>query len=228
MEQEIVKKIKKLLALSQSDNKHEAESAMLKAQELLVKYNLEIKEVNEFKEQDVNEDITEITFTKAKWKGKLAGLIANNFKCKMYYMTYRHHAVTFLGLDEDVSICKVMTEYAIKLIKSESKKIAKNYRDNGLSTKGIENDFALGFIEGLRKKFNEQKANNQEWGLVLVIPKEVQQVYSNIKFNGKGVKPPEYTGHKDVYYEGVEVGENFGINRLNNNKTEVDKQLLTI
>lgn len=220
MEQEIVKKIKKLLALSSSDNTHEAESAMLKAQELLAKHNLQLSEIEEHKIRNAIEDVTNITFTKAKWKGRLAKIIASNFRCEMYYKTYRNHKVTFLGLEEDVVICKVMTEYAIECIKKETNKIAKIYRERGDSAKGIENDFALGFIGGLSKKFEEQKQKNQEWGLVLIIPKEVQEAYDTIKFTGKGVKPPTYKGFKDVYFRGVEAGENFDINRLEDRNTE--------
>ncbi|MHC1749447.1 MAG: DUF2786 domain-containing protein [Cellulosilyticaceae bacterium] len=220
MEQDIVIKIKKLLALSESDNKHEAESAMLKAQELLAKHNLQLDQIKEFEEQSVKKDATDITFTKAKWKGRLAKVIAANFKCEMYCMTYRVHQITFLGLEQDVAICKMMTEYAIEIIKQEVRKIARAYRNKGHSTKGIESDFALGFIDGLSKKFEEQKAKNKEWGLVLVIPKEVQDMYNDIKFTRKGVKPPQYKGHRDVYFDGVEAGENFNINRLKDDGQE--------
>lgn len=220
MENEIVNKIKRLLALSSSDNTHEAESAMLKAQELLAKYNLQLSEIEAYKEQNVKEDITEITFTKAKWKGRLAKVIASNFKCEMYYKTYRSHKVTFLGLEEDVAICKIMTEYAIDCIKKESGKIARAYREKGRSAKGVENDFALGFIEGLRSKFEEQKQKNEEWGLVLVVPKEVQDAYNDIQFTGKGVKPPAYQGLEDVYFSGYYEGKKFDVNRLDSKETE--------
>lgn len=220
MDHEIVKKIKRLLALSNSDNTHEAESAMLKAQELLVKHNLQLSEIEDYKERKVKEDITEITFTKAKWKGRLAKVIASNFKCEMYYKTYRSHKVTFLGLEEDVMICKIMTEYAIDCIKKESSKIARAYREQGRSAKGVENDFALGFTEGIQSKFEEQKQKNEEWGLVLVIPKEVKDAYSDIQFTGKGVNPPQYQGLDDVYFSGYYEGKKFDVNRLDDKETE--------
>lgn len=220
MDHEIVKKIKRLLALSSSDNTHEAESAMLKAQELLVKHNLELSEIEDYKERKVKEDVTGITFTKARWKGRLAKVIASNFKCETYYRTYRSHKVTFLGLEEDVMICKIMTEYAIECIKKVSSKIARAYREQGRSAKGVENDFALGFIEGIQSKFEEQRQKNEEWGLVLVVPKEVQDAYNGIQFTGKGVNPPQYQGLEDVYFNGYYEGKKFDINRLDNKETE--------
>ena len=65
VEKSIVDKIKKLISLS-SDNKHEAESAMLKAQKLLAKHNLTLAEVNEHTKQNVIEDITDISFKSGK------------------------------------------------------------------------------------------------------------------------------------------------------------------
>lgn len=47
----ILNKIQKLLALSQSSNEHEAELAMIRSQQLLLKYNLDIKDIS-----SVNED----------------------------------------------------------------------------------------------------------------------------------------------------------------------------
>ena len=225
MEQSVVEKVRKLIALSQSDNKHEAESALLKAQELLAKHNLKLSEIEDDKPKNVKEEKTGVSFTKGKWKSKLARVIVDNFKCDMYFKTYRKHTIIFLGLEEDVAICKIMLEYAIEIIKKEVAKIAREYRKNGYSAKGIENDFALGFASGLAAKFEEQKAKNQEWGLVLVKPKEVQEAYNNIKFNGKGVKAAQFKGLSEVYFEGVEAGKQFDINRLTT-KEEEDKTVL--
>lgn len=68
MDIKIVERIKKLLALSESSNEHEAQLAMLKAQELLVKHKLTIKEVKEFKvyNSEIKEKISSVSFTKAK------------------------------------------------------------------------------------------------------------------------------------------------------------------
>ena len=49
MDIKVVEKIKKLLALSESSNEHEAKVSLLKAQELLAKHKLSLKEVKEFK-----------------------------------------------------------------------------------------------------------------------------------------------------------------------------------
>lgn len=42
----IIDKIEKLIALSSSDNENEAKAAMLKAQELMAKYEIEMSQIN--------------------------------------------------------------------------------------------------------------------------------------------------------------------------------------
>ena len=42
----IIDKIEKLIALSNSDNENEAKAAMLKAQELMAKYEIEMSQIN--------------------------------------------------------------------------------------------------------------------------------------------------------------------------------------
>lgn len=72
MDEKLVKKIQKLLALSESSNEHEAQSAMLKAQELLIKHKLSLKEVKEFKtyNDSIKEKKTKISFKKSQMEGR--------------------------------------------------------------------------------------------------------------------------------------------------------------
>ena len=78
----IVEKVQKLLALSHSPNEHEAKTAMLKAQELMLKHKVTMKDV----EQDVKKDIVITTthqkFKNTKWKAILAKVISDNFMCE--------------------------------------------------------------------------------------------------------------------------------------------------
>lgn len=99
MDNKIIEKIQKLLSLSESSNEHEAEVAMLKAQEFLAKYKLSIKEVKEYKgyNSKIQEKATDITFTKAKWKAQLAGAISDNFGCYHYFRRKGTNIIVFLA-----------------------------------------------------------------------------------------------------------------------------------
>ena len=45
-DEKLIAKIEKLLRLSSSNNEHEAQSAMMKAQELMAKHNIKMADVN--------------------------------------------------------------------------------------------------------------------------------------------------------------------------------------
>lgn len=69
MEQgEVIIKIKKLLALSKSTNKNEAQNAMLKAQQLLIKHKISLQEVESYEEENIEiEDLK----TEQKFRGRV-------------------------------------------------------------------------------------------------------------------------------------------------------------
>lgn len=213
MDSKIVEKIQKLLALSESSNEHEAQISMLKAQELLAKHKLSLKEVKEFKvfNSAIKEKISTVSFTKAKWKSHLAELIADNFGCYHYFKTKGTHKIAFFGREEDINVCNIVLEYAVDCINSAVKRLRYQYSKYGYSTKGLENDYALGFIAGLKKKFDEQKKANQEWGLVLVKDKEVVEAHGQIKFKKTINTETKFQGYSDVFYKGREDGEKFSI-----------------
>ncbi|WP_312907952.1 DUF2786 domain-containing protein [Tissierella praeacuta] len=215
MDTKIIEKIQKLLALSESSNEHEAQASMLKAQQLLVKHKLTIREVKEFKvySSPIKEQKTKVTFTKGKWKANLAKIIAHNFGCYHFFKTRRTHTITFFGREEDIIVCNIVLEYAIDCINSVVKKLRYQYLREGYSTKGLENDYAMGFIVGLEKKFEEQKKDNQEWGLVLAKDSQVIEAYEDIKkgFTGSINTNTSFKGYTEIFEKGFEDGNQFSI-----------------
>lgn len=125
-------KIQKLLALSKSSNENEAQNAMLKAQSLLIKYKLSIKDVEHHNPESikVNENSTGIKFKGSSWKSNLANVITNNFGCYLFYRSWRSHEICFYGKEEDVIICGIMLEYAIKCINSNGDKLVKKLKQD--------------------------------------------------------------------------------------------------
>ena len=209
----LIEKIKKLLSLSESNNENESKVAMIKAQELLIKHKLSMKEVTDFKisNNKIEDKKTNISFTKAKWKGTLAGIIAENFGCYNYFKTRRVHKIVFFGKEEDVVVCNIVLEYAIECIETNIRSIRRNYAKNGISTAGVSNDYAIGFIIGLGEKFEEQKKENTEWALVLVKDKDVVEAFNEKVFSGSLDINPDFKGHTDIYNKGLREGKNFSI-----------------
>ena len=211
MDNRIVDKIRKLLALSESSNEHESKLAMLKAQELLAKHKMTLKDVENADKVEVKKHYTDVTFTKAKWKGRLASIIADNFGCYVFYSTRNTHRIVFLGKEEDVLVCEIVLSYAIDCINSSVARLRREYYREQLSAKGLESDYAMGFLDGLESSFDKQKSDNQEWGLVLVKDEVVVKSYEDMTFTRTVYTDEKFKGHDEAYTQGVKDGEKFSI-----------------
>lgn len=122
-------KIKKLLSLSKSTNEHEAQAALLKAKQLMAEHKISEADLG-----NMNEEIeylyTDVSYTKRKniWIMILADLIAENYCCQNFVSRQKHaqtRVVAFVGLANDVHICKDVFTYAIDFICSRQKEIRK-------------------------------------------------------------------------------------------------------
>lgn len=120
----LIDKIRKLLALSESPNEHEAARAAERAQAMLAEYNLSMSDVAT-KETDDNFIIDgELKGGSYPWKRQLAAMVA-----KMYFCTYfftqekllrgeplidkraRYDVHHFVGAAHNVAVVKLMFKY---------------------------------------------------------------------------------------------------------------------
>lgn len=210
----IMVKIKKLLTLAQNEaaTQDEAQHAMMKAQEMLAKYKLSMRDVqnSHLDEGKVTKKYTDVTFKKATWKGRLASIIADNFSCYNYYSTNGTQRVVFMGLEEDAETATSVFEYAVEFITGRVRQLRTKYYRLGESTRGLENDYAQGFIFGLSEKFRQQKEENQEWALVLVKPQMVVQAYKSMKWSRHPVNVrAKFNGYDSAWNQGKCDGQNF-------------------
>lgn len=173
-------KIKKLLALAESPNEHEAKAALLKARQLMAEHKITELELKDVEKQKVVDIQTDITCSKRRnpWIANLSAVIGENYCCKGY-RTHRYGEQTqyfgFIGLEDDVEICVAVFKYAVDCILAEIGRIKKE-NDCYYSgyVKKLCDSYGYGFAVGIEAAFEEQqKANEDGWGLVLVMPQEV-------------------------------------------------------
>ena len=122
----VIEKIKKTLALAENNtNEHESRAAMLHAQRLLAKHGLSMKDVSTAdvpSKKDVVENKTEAS-QKVWWTGRLASIVAENFKCFIYNSFYgRSHSIVFVGIKEDAEIAKTVFQFAKTSVEYYAKK----------------------------------------------------------------------------------------------------------
>ena len=218
--EKIIERVKKLLSLANSNNVNESESAMLKAQELMAKYKLSIKDVDvKEKNNEVVDIISDFEYTiRSQWKGTVALVIGENFGCHVYanvvYKNGRKNRlkVCFIGEEENVEIVKIVYEYALKVCDERISKIQKDYKKKGLSTTGIPQSYGIGFATGLKAKYSEQLKANQDWGLVVVKSKDVIEYTKNKKLSKSNART-RYR-ENEHYSSGYTDGKNFTTNNV--------------
>lgn len=185
----VVRRIKRLLATAEGEaNMNESHTAFLLAQEMMVKYGVDPHELTD------DERVLEVLegqgteYKRLYWyERKLAGIVARNFRCKYFYRSKHidgklqiQRKVMFMGTEQDVELATAMYKLVISAIEFYTQRYIKI---EGLGirshTQSLKNDYMSGFIAGLDTKFEEQ-IQTQEWGLVLLVPKEVEEKYDEI------------------------------------------------
>lgn len=178
---DIQEKIRKLLALADSPNEHEAQLAMLKAQELLLKYKLSEADVWDAAKLKTKDIRTGITCSKRRdpWIAELAATVAKNYCCQGYRVHTsgkQTQGIGFIGLEEDAEVCAAVFRYAVDCVQAEIGKMRKDYDNfNAALLKQLCDSYSYGFCAGVNMAFQAQtEANKDTWGLVLVMAQEVK------------------------------------------------------
>lgn len=175
-------KIRKLLALAESPEEEEAKAALLRARELMAKHKLTEADLEEEKKQAVRNTLTDITCSKRRdpWIVCLSAVIGESYCCKGYRNHARGHqtqTIGFIGLEDDVEICVAIFKYAVDCIRAGAKAIKKEL--DGYYPWYIKqqcDSYGFGFAEGIKRALDGQDEEKRgEWGLVLVMPQEVQE-----------------------------------------------------
>ena len=181
-------KIAKLLALAESPNENEAKAALLKARELMAQHKLRPEDCEKESNVKVRRELVgvEVSKTKYHWAIALSAVIAEHYCCRAY-RNHRHgermYNIGLVGLEDDFEVCKRIFLYAFDCAKTRSDQIFKDVPDyyTGSYRRSVAESYGLGFVQGLKSAFRRQDAEKeQEWGLVLVVPKAVDDAMSDM------------------------------------------------
>jgi len=208
----IISKVEKLLALAGNNpSEAEAQAAMLKAQKLMAEHNLDLAQFKEGPQEKKEAIKTYVKgYHNTNWAIMLAKVICDNFRCNL--LRAPSYGLVFVGLKDDVAICKAVFTFAAQTLDKNMKKLRRQYRKQGLSTDGISGDYSAGFIAGLRAKYKEQVDRNN-WGLVLVKDALVEQLTKDItdpKKRANTGKKLNRSGDMGLYTKGYLDGKNLG------------------
>lgn len=205
-------KIRKLLALSESPNIHEAKSALLKARQLMAAHG--ITEPPDDR-QEVARMESGISYSEYRdpWVAHLAGIIGEAYRCIGYTVKSRGRTCTasFIGLEDDVRLCNEIFRYAVGCIRAGNKEIRK--RAIHLPPEEIHrqcDSYGYGFAYGIKSAFQEQDEEKPaEWALALSMPPKVRQVLDSFAFGEDFHAGVESGLSRDAFTKGMDEGKRF-------------------
>jgi len=174
----ILAKIQKLLALSSSPNQSEAEVAMSKAQEMMVRYKLTMAEVAKAnvitsKEEGYARETVETGKQRLhSYHDYIMNILQNFFFVKVVessrfnYQTYKKEKIYyFLGKPTDIAIAK----HTYQFLKNAFRSSWENYRKNTGCHRSYSHSYYRGMFDGISEKLRvERKKVEQEMGLIVV------------------------------------------------------------
>ncbi|AEG58983.1 hypothetical protein Desru_0699 [Desulforamulus ruminis DSM 2154] len=218
MEQDkIINKIRKVLALTKSNYQEEAQAALLKAQELMAQHGITMSEIEiSSKEVDLEKQVVDTCVSESRrntWYEKnLSSIIGKNFRCHPYVTGGK--GIYFIGLKEDVEIAKEIYLYALTTMLYLATNYVKENRNKiiRITSKQLKNDYMIGFLNGLKKRFEEQVESK---GYALILAKDalvVQAVEEKNLIKKKGSKIV-IAGSLDARQTGYRDGRNFNENK---------------
>ena len=156
--QDIIEKVQKLLALGQSPNEHEAQRAIEHAQRLLLKYNMTMNDVK-IAADDVKETIIENGKRASTWKSSLLNVIAEfNYGTFLIYSGGGNFKYSVIAKEVNFIVIKNMYEYLVEAID----RMAKDYSGKGVREK---NSYRIGIVNGLRIRFVELQNERKQSGV---------------------------------------------------------------
>lgn len=162
MNEKIIEKIRKLHEMTEENgaSENEAMVAALKAQKLMAEYDIDLIDVkSDIKSmtEEIGEEWVDTTLKgnfSTKWKTQLAGIIAANFRCKVYM--HGNNTVVFYGHKSDAKIAGDVFKF---LFMTGTKLGVKHYRQvkkEGKNTRGAATTYLLGFCEGIKEVLGKQ------------------------------------------------------------------------
>lgn len=243
----VIERIKKLIrqANDEACSKEEADTAMKLANRLLLKYNLQLSEIDfregKNKASNIIQEIYDLDDMQnrheAEWVVKLFNVVATANMCDRIHLVsgkrYGQGRMAIIGLKHNVDITYYMVDQAIAKIRSLETMYWKRYMgDTKRNT--FRRGFFIGAVEGLSMKLYQsmyeaekeakEEANktggNNQFALMVINNKEaienfVNDNYHNLKTASKVTSYSGINARAAGQYEGQRMNLNKGLSNPN-------------
>lgn len=167
----VLRKVQKLMALGTSSNPHEAEQAMIKSQELLLKHNIDEKYVGEDEERISLKRIMKEKRESAKMRA-IGKILETFFVSTVYNRSASFTYLEILGTSTNVEIA----EYVASFLQAELEYLwIRAQKQAFLKGTVAKNSFFLGIAKGYSNKIQalKQEYSSEVTKALLVIEKQL-------------------------------------------------------
>ncbi|MCE5295374.1 MAG: SprT-like domain-containing protein [Chlamydiales bacterium] len=181
----ILRKVQKLMALSESSNVHEAELAMIKSQQLLLKHNIDSSYIgNDDEEKMYMHRVLKQKKETAKMRA-IAQILETFFVSPVYFRTDGFIYLEIVGTKTNIEIAEYVTKFLEHELEAQWLTNQKTHK----ALKGLiaKNSFFIGIAKGYCNKIQALKREytNDVERAVMVIEKKLVEaksmVYSRLK-----------------------------------------------
>lgn len=193
-------KIKKLLALASSSNKNEAEMALKKARELMLKHNIET--IDNLTPNDMNETTIKLGQRRPTHTAYVVHILQKYFFVKCIYKYNHSVSLTIIGSEEN----RANAIYIYHALSATFRVLGK-----GIRLKGT---FYEGLMRGFTEKLDEQRtATTQNGKDVILVSDSLIKTYVNDKYPKLGKVKTSRKDDYETYEKGKKLGKNISINK---------------
>ncbi|HEY6877421.1 MAG TPA: DUF2786 domain-containing protein [Polyangiales bacterium] len=203
----VLDRVHKLLALAESDNRHEAEAAAAAAQRLMLKHNVELDD--EKPTHYAFRELGRVTGRVAEWERRLGNLLRDHFFVDVIWVpAYRVHeqkrgsVMEVIGTPENLDLAAYVYDFMVRTAERlwRAHQAAQNIRGNA-----DRRAYLAGVMSGFAQKLAQQAKAHRAQGLVWQ-PSVGRNVYTRQRH--PYLRTISHRGHRqrDVFADGQRAG----------------------
>lgn len=216
-QQLIIEKIKKLMALANSNNEHEAALATSHVQRLLSEHNLAMADIDSSNKPDKANTLgTKVSKTLPKWLRNLVAGVSSAFDCQAVH-DHATGKMLFIGVGADVHIAV----YTFTYLERTLRKLCVNYmkgfntcRQLNRQRELLRQSYYLGAVATIVSRLQEQKIQTPVTSTALVPIKEslIKQAMNEMG-DIRAMHSRRSSVNSNAYNMGKIDGESVGLNQ---------------
>lgn len=209
---DLLRKVKKLLALAADASDEESRSALARAQALMTEHAITEADIFDYRKQNLSEEVIQTAVYEGrphKWMYRLARIIAKNFRVKYFYSSNGSTQLVFMGLESNVQLAEITFQYAAGSIGYSAKTYMQRPEIKRKRKRKwqLKQDFIEGYLSALESLFDQQVVMNG-YELALQLPDVVKEEVAKIGLvTGKDVS--HQVKDFEAYHNGYREGKKF-------------------